>query len=282
MSEAEGEMFPRSVGERLGDARRAAGQELADIATRTRIPLRHLEALEKGQYDALPGLTYCIGFAKSYARALGMDEVEIARDVRAELSNQGGRATPEFFEPTDPARIPPRALAWTVAVLLVLVVGAYMLWRSMLDDQLGGRDPAAIAAGTETMQTPAAAGGAEPRPRPAASASGDVVLTATDTVWLRISDAAQQRLFEKEMRPGETYQVPSNANDPRILTGRPDALRVTVGGREVAPLGPPEQTIRDLKISAAALAARTLVAPAGVPQASPPPSGAPPAPPARP
>jgi len=256
MSEAEGDMFPRSVGERLADARRNAGLEVADIATRTRIPLRHLEALELGQYNELPGSTYCIGFAKSYARALNLDEVAIARDVRAELNSQGGRAAPEYFEPADPARVPPRTLAWTLVVLIALVVGGYTLWRSMLMDGLGGRDPAALAAGTDRIEHPAAVGNAAPQARQTAAPAGEVVLTATDTVWLRISDAGQQRLFEKEMQPGERYQVPSNAKDPKILTGRPDALRVTVGGQEVAPLGPPQATIRDVGISAAALTAR--------------------------
>ncbi len=256
MSEAEGDMFPRSVGERLADARRNAGLEVADIATRTRIPLRHLEALELGRYNELPGSTYCIGFAKSYARALNLDEVAIARDVRAELNSQGGRAAPEYFEPADPARVPPRTLAWTLVVLIALVVGGYTLWRSMLMDGLGGRDPAALAAGTDRIEHPAAVGNAAPQARQTAAPAGEVVLTATDTVWLRISDAGQQRLFEKEMQPGERYQVPSNAKDPKILTGRPDALRVTVGGQEVAPLGPPQATIRDVGISAAALTAR--------------------------
>lgn len=261
-------MFPRSVGERLADARRAAGLEVADIATRTRIPLRHLEALEQGRYDELPGTTYCIGFAKSYARALQLDEVAIARDVRAELSSQGGRAAPEYFEPADPARVPPRTLVWTLVVLIVLVVGGYTIWRTMLMNDLGGRDPAALAAGTDRIDAPAAVNAATPRAAQSAPpATGEVVLTATDTVWLRISDAGQQRLFEKEMQPGERYQVPTNAKDPRILTGRPDALRVTVGGREVAPLGPPQATIRDVAISAAALAARAAPAPAANPSA---------------
>lgn len=267
MSEAEGEMFPRSVGERLADARRNAGLEVADIATRTRIPLRHLEALELGRYHELPGSTYCVGFAKSYARALDLDEVAIARDVRAELNSQGGRAAPEYFEPADPARVPPRTLAWTLVVLIALVGGGYVLWRSMLMDGLGGRDPAALAAGTDRIEAPAAVGNAAPQARPTAAPAGEVVLTATDTVWLRISDAGQQRLFEKEMQPGERYQVPSNAKDPKILTGRPDALRVTVGGQEVAPLGPPQATIRDVGISAAALTARAA-APAEAPAPS--------------
>src|SRR3546814_13183396 len=58
------------------------------------------------------------------------------------------------------------------------------------------------------------------------------------------------------MAAGETYTVPADAQNPQILTGRPQALRVTIGGKEVAPLGPADRTITDVGISAAALNAR--------------------------
>ena len=45
-------------------------------------PLRHLQAIEDGDYGAMPTPTYAVGFAKAYARAVGEDEVEIAREVR--------------------------------------------------------------------------------------------------------------------------------------------------------------------------------------------------------
>src|SRR3546814_2666193 len=76
-----------------------------------------------------------------------------------------------------------------------------------------------------------------------------------------------KRLFEKEMAAGETYTVPADAQNPQILTGRPQALRVTIGGKEVAPLGPADRTITDVGISAAALNARPApAAPAGTQQ----------------
>ncbi|HEX7783827.1 MAG TPA: DUF4115 domain-containing protein, partial [Sphingobium sp.] len=96
--------------------------------------------------------------------------------------------------------------------------------------------------------------------RPAA-AEGPVVLTATDTIWLRIYDQAGERLLEKQMAKGESFTVPPGANNPMILTGRPDALAVTVGGRPVPPLGTAVRTISDFPISAAALLARPPVPP---------------------
>ncbi len=48
----------------------------------------------------------------------------------------------------------------------------------------------------------------------------------------------------------------TTARDPMILTGRPDALSVTVGGQAIPPLGSPEKTISDVPVSASALLAR--------------------------
>lgn len=267
---------PKTVGQRLAEARKAAGLDLADIATRTRIPQRHLEAIEEGRYGDLPAITYCTGFTKAYARTLGLDEVAFAHDLRAELSEFGGVARePQFFEPADPARVAPRALAWTAAAIAILLVAGYAIFRAGLLDGLGGRDPAAIAAGLEeTRDAPAIAernvSVPVAQPAAAAPATGLVVLTATQNVWLRIYEAGGKRLFEKEMLAGETYQVPADAANPQILTGRPDALRVTIGGLEVAPLGPPEKTIADVGVSAAALAARlpAAMAPTGAPPAN--------------
>ena len=50
------------MGEQLRDAREAKGITLEDIAAQTRIPTRHLESIEKSEWDNLPAPTYTIGF----------------------------------------------------------------------------------------------------------------------------------------------------------------------------------------------------------------------------
>lgn len=252
-----------TVGQRLAAARRAAKLELADIAARTRIPQRHLEALEQGRYSDLPAITYCTGFTKAYARALGLDEVALAHDLRNELSAFGGapRET-EFSEPVDPARVAPRGLAWTAAIIALLLLVGYGMFRADFFGGLNGRDPSAVAAGTDgasNPQEPPATIAPAPTPAPPSAAgplAGQVLLTATDEIWLRVYQPDGKRLLEKTMKVGESWQVPEDAVDPMILTGRPNALKVTVGGTEVAPLGPPERTISNVGISAKALSER--------------------------
>ena len=269
------------MGERLRVGREAAGLDINDVGTRTRIPLRHLLAIERSDYAALPSSTYAIGFTKSYARAVGMDETAIASDLRTELGREPvGAHEREAYEPVDPSRVPSRLLAWTAAALALVFVlgyGAYYGWRNGYFDRES--TPAVAAAPAPDTSTPAPAAAPAQPVAAAPSATGQVVLTAIAPVWLRITDSSKTKLFEKEMAAGESYQVPMTASDPKILTGRPDGIKVTIDGREVAALGPPQKTIRDVGISAAALAARApapspAAAPATVPLATPVPGAA--------
>jgi hypothetical protein len=83
-----------------------------------------------------------------------------------------------------------------------------------------------------------------------------VKITATDGVWVKIYDADNVRLYENEMQPGDSFTVPGDANNPMIVTGRPQVLTVTIDGKPVPPLGTGERSIADVGVSAAALMAR--------------------------
>lgn len=242
-----------SVGSQLRAARETAGLSLTEIATRTRVPIRHLEAIEASNYSALPGSTYTIGFTRSYAKALGLDETALLAELRQELAAGGYQSvarTPEY-EPADPARVPSRPLAWGAAALAIALIAVYFVWRSF-----------ALAPAAESDVTkPVAEAPIKDQSGPAkASAqidpSGPVVITARETVWLKIYDAENKRLYENEMKAGESFTVPTDANNPMIVTGRPQVLDVTIGGKPVPPLGTGERSIADVGVSAAALLAR--------------------------
>src|SRR5690349_7219626 len=229
------------IGTRLKVAREAQGLSLDDVAAKTRVPIRHLVHIEKGEWDQLPAPTYSIGFARAYATAVGLEASVIGSELRAQLTYEA--PTPSYYEPADPALVPPRWLALVAGIIAILLVGGYFVWRS---NALGGGAEEQVAQ-TETS-TPAAAppaqpANAQPRPAapPAAGAAGPVVLTATDDVWLRVYDADHHKLLEKTMKAGERYEVPPNANRPQLLTGRPNAVQVTVGSTQIPPLGPPEK-----------------------------------------
>lgn len=258
------DLNPPSVGTRLAAERTAQGRGIEDIAAATRIPQRHLDAIEAGEFEALPSSTYALGFVRAYARVLGLDEVALAAQVREEMDlparhvlSPSSRVTGDLPEPD---RIPPTALAWTAAVLAVLLLVGYLIWRAGIDDtdELLARGESA----------PVEVGQVAPAPAVAAPAQGGpVVLTATDEVWLQVRDGAGETLVSRTLQPGERFAVPPAAPGPTLTVGRPEALTITVGGREVAPLGPAGRPVNDVPVTAQALLSR--------PQATPTPAIAP-------
>lgn len=243
-------LFPKTAGERLREAREAQGMSLAEIAERTRVPMRHLEGIENSDFSALPSPTYAVGFAKAYARVVGLDEVTIGRDVRGQRGSPVPSAQYQPYEAPDPKRLPPRGLAVGGVIAALLVVVALGLFYGT--NLFQGGD--ATSAPATADSAPAAS---EPAPvaAPPAPTGGQVVLTAIDVVWLRIY-TADKTLFEAEMKPGDRYEIPADAVKPMINVGRPDKLTVTVNGSAVPQLGTGERAIKDVEVSAAALLAR--------------------------
>ena len=258
--QTEEELPLERAGDRLRHAREKSGKSVEQIAEETRIPQRHLESIEAGRFADLPSRTYAIGFSRTYARALGLDEHEILDMVRADLAEGGGQEqrAVSTFEPGDPARIPGRGLAWFSAfAALLLVVGVLAFFGDRI---FPGAGPGSILPDEEPAAAPAQAETTDGTRAPAAAAapSGQVVFTALDdNVWVRFTDEDGERLLEKQLMKGETFTVPASARDPRINTGRPDLLAITIGGKPVAKLADQPVTIGDAQVSAQALGART-------------------------
>lgn len=276
------------VGERLHRARVEKGLELADIARDTRVPLRHLVAIESDNHESLPALTYSIGFVKTFARAVGLPQEEMAAQFKAETTKAAPVPQAMPLEPLDEARLPPRGVVAASAVGVVAIVAAIWAWGSGMFEREPGPPPArtevaapAEPTGTEVAvasdeqplvsgdapvapaadaavapATPPPADAAAPLDPNAAAAGGPVVLTATREVWIKVYDAADQTVKMGILQPGESYAVPADRGDLQLWTGRAGALTVTVGGRAIAPLGGPEETVQGVSLTPAALLAR--------------------------
>lgn len=231
-----------SVGERLRLAREAKGLSLEDVAAQTRIPRRHLESIETGDWSSLPAPTYTMGFAKSYATAIGLDRAEIGDQLRAEMG--GARATttdPEVFEAADPARTMPKSLVLlALLAVILLVVGFSWFNRQSIES---ADEPQASA---ETAAQPADAGNVAVAAAPVAQ--GPVVLTANEPVWFQVYERGGRTLFQGQLEAGQRYDVPQTATAPLLRTGKPEALRISVGTADAPPVGPAATTIRDVSL----------------------------------
>ncbi|MFM5894734.1 MAG: RodZ domain-containing protein [Novosphingobium sp.] len=243
-----------TVGSRLRRAREAAGMGVAAIAAQTRISVRQIEALEAGDYAALPGRTYAVGFSRTLARAVGLDEAEVAASTRAELNErqlENQQRPAPTFEPGDPARVPSARLTWlALAGVAIAVVLGIVFLPSLFSP--AGSLPSILPA--DQPSTPAAAA---PAQAPAPTPAGPVVFTALQPgVWVKFYDAAGNQLMQKELAQNESYTVPADKGEVLLWTARPDQLGVTIGGKPVAKLSDVQKTMKDVPVSAAALLAR--------------------------
>jgi hypothetical protein len=85
-------------------------------------------------------------------------------------------------------------------------------------------------------------------PPASAEQQGPVVLSATAPVWLSVYDRGGSKFFEGVLNPGTDFQVPATATAPLLRTGKPEALRVTVGGQAAPSVGPAATTVRDVSL----------------------------------
>jgi transcriptional regulator with XRE-family HTH domain len=258
--------LPQTASARLRAAREALGLTTGDIAARTRITIRHVEALDRGDLAALPGRPYVLGFVRNYARAVGLDGAELATLARSEMDASVPRPVPRMvhqFDVDDPAKIPSRLVTWAALGLVIAVLGAGgVFWRSYY------APGAALPSLVEPDSAP------KPRPavvaKPAAVPAGPVVFTAReDGIWVKFYDGHGTQLLQKQLARGESYTVPADAVDPKLWTGRPEALTITVAGQAVAPLSDKRGIVRDVPVTAQALLARAPVAAASPPAVSP-------------
>ena len=258
---------PMTAGERLRIAREALNMSVEDVATSTRIPTRHLTSLETGDFSKLPAPTYSVGFAKSYAAAVGLDRNEIGEQLRAEIGGTRLAAhQAEQFEPMDPARTMPRWLIFAAigAILAVALLASWLNSRSLnAPDNVVAEE---VAPATAPVVAPPAA----------ANPAGPVTITATDAAWIQVKDGTTL-LKEGVLQPGERFDVPPTATAPVLTTAKSEALRISVGTATAPQVGPAATRVRNISLlgpdllrgptSVSSTAAQPTAAP---PTASPP------------
>ena len=119
------------VGDSLRGAREAAGLSLNEVADRLKLSLRQLEAIERDDFDALPGSTFVRGFVRNYARFLEIDPAPLmdaleahfpsaAHEV-ANLSRDGSGGAVSEAEDAGSGK-------WLVVGLVGVVLGAAAVW----------------------------------------------------------------------------------------------------------------------------------------------------------
>ena len=240
----------RTVGDMLAAERRRQGKTLADIAEKTCIRLRLLEALEEGAYGQLPNPAYVRGYIQNYAAALDMSAEPFLEAYRSEEPASKDTAPephPSLGEPILPRRdqahaIPTRLLVGVVAVIAAIIlvwvtlsivggpeVEPDPLPPSVEDTQTSSDEPTEAVPGITDADTLSEAPVVEEEPPGPFEIT--VAVAIDDVSWLRVI-VDDQNVFEDILGSGEsrTWDVIEAAS---VRIGRPSAVSITKDGQPV-------------------------------------------------
>ena len=239
------------IGTRLRAAREASGRSLDDVATQTKVPVRLLDAIERGALEELPVGPYATGFARTYARAVGLDGEAAASDMRAMLNTRslGAVAATTYYEPAESHRVPPRWLAIAAAAIAALLLAGYLIWRSIA---IAPDTPEPAAAPTETA-APAQTSAAPATPAVTLATDAPLRLVATEKVWFSLENAQGRGQMDLTLNPGEFYTVKPEQRALFLRTGKPQALTLVVGEQRLPPVGAPDTVVSGIALDAASL-----------------------------
>lgn len=213
-----------SVGEQLAAARAARGLAVVDIAQTLKLGVRQVEALEGGDWQALPGQTFIRGFVRNYARLVGLD----AGQLMAQLDQVLEKPVSGLLVPSSPQGEMPvasgggqrrdHAVMFAGGALLLLAALAYFLLpgdlsglrdsaQGLLDSLARKEEPAPApqpsepafppGATPQQIMSPQALTAGEEAPVAAAPAAAPAAVPAA-TAALPAGGAQMRLIFEKE------------------------------------------------------------------------------------
>jgi cytoskeleton protein RodZ len=144
---------PGAIGQILRETRESYQQDIATVSQQLRIRGVYLRAIEAGDYKALPGSTYAVGFVRSYAEYLGLDPLELVRRFREEAALVNSRTQLVFPVPTAEAKVPSGAILLVAFIIAVLAYGGWY-YISDQDRDLVDMIPAVPESLKEMVNTP--------------------------------------------------------------------------------------------------------------------------------
>ena len=111
----------QDLGNLLTVARQNKGLTIEQMASSLRIRRAYLEALEKNDFATLPGMVYAIGFIRTYARALDLNEHDMVAMYKSQNGTLNVKPKYDMRTPKIETRIPggiPLIIGVAVAVII--------------------------------------------------------------------------------------------------------------------------------------------------------------------
>jgi hypothetical protein len=223
------------IGSDLRRARTRREIELSEVEAATRIRRRFLRAMEREEWDALPGGVYTRGFIRTYANFLGLDGERLADDYRREVEGAQSPEPPVAAsapQPTSDAGLRVSRLPLVLAVGGVILVAAVAIL--VIPGGEGGnganRSPAA-----RHVSRQAGARGERPASAERPVEGVSMRLTAKAEVWVCVLGARGGHLVDGRILEAGSAAGPFHSDSFTIAFGNGDVTMTIDGKRAEIP-----------------------------------------------
>lgn len=244
----------------LRAARERAGASLEEVSASTKIKLTFLQAIERGEFERLPGEFFTRAFLRTYARELQLSPDAI---VQAYDASRIGAELPEHDASEDsgpesnavapgigemsgdrvgtPTGSFPR-MAWPAAALALLLVAVISVTTRPVPGDASGNETGAV--GTTGSEAAAVAS-----PAPRAEAEPEMLtleIRASGVTWVAATADGQRAVYQL-LQPGDRLTVEAR-NAFSIRLGNAAAFEYSINGVDGRALGR-EGEVRDVQIT---------------------------------
>ena len=232
-----------TLGDGLRQARALSGKSMAELVAETKVHVRFLTALEQNDWSSLPSRVFALGYVRSYAAALGLDEQSAVERFKRESPDTSTPLKPPVgiaFE--DVRRHSPRVIG-AVAILAVAVVGWNVFQRigrmqAPHPSDIVGTPPnwmdASIGEKALALGAPLPAPPDQTVPELYVTRGLEAELTGVDPDDPNAPPLEPAPPVQRAFNPrGPVYGAPANASHVILQARKPGALVVRIGEGQV-------------------------------------------------
>lgn len=230
-------------GQRLRQAREAAGMSVADVAQRLKMPVRVIESLETGEGAGRDAPVFVRGQLRSYARLLG---VRIDADASAGMGSRGPieppRLEPRTYTPPM-RRMADRLMGRMVYIVItaLIAVPVWMATRTHLDTQQLQADASLDVPASPANAPVPASPAQDTHPRPLVASMASLPARTTEPVapalsirfegdsWVEIA-APDGTLLERGLLKAGERRDYAKGQVARVKLGNAGAVQVLGNG----------------------------------------------------
>ena len=235
-----------NLGQLISSARNSAKLTVDSLSTATSIRPSLIKEFEDNNFVNAGGDAYARGHLKNIARALNVDPEVLLHQYDEEHAQAKRAIHEQLVENSATIALPERKKLTNKQLAIYSGIGIFLLLlTSVVVNSLKQSasapkpKPSASASATPTKSAvPSAQPTVDATANTYSSGSGVMVKleAATGSSWLFVSDAAGTTLYSGRASQGQVFEF-SSTETVNLRIGNAGAVKLTVNGKEVSPLG---------------------------------------------